>query len=97
MKRKRNACETHLTPIEEGKEEKEGKELFLLEKETKEENLSKENPTEIFPQCESVETGEEERKKVAQKKERSEEKPIMPDEFIEIWEEWKECRKAFFV
>ena len=75
-------------------EEKEGKELFLLKKETKEENLSKENPTEIFPQCESVETGAEERKKVAPKKERSEEKPIMPDEFIEIWEEWKEYRKA---
>lgn len=70
MKRKRNANETHLTPIEEGKEEKEGKELFLLEKETKEENLSKENPLEIFPQSESVEAGEEERKKVAQKKER---------------------------
>lgn len=70
LKRKRNACETHLTPIEEGKEEKEGKELFLLEKETKEENLSKENPLEIFPESESVETGTEERKKVAQKKER---------------------------
>ena len=54
----------------EEKEEKEGKELFLLEKETKEENLPKENQTEIFPQCESVETGEEERKKVAPKKER---------------------------
>ena len=49
---------------------KEKKELFLLEKETKEENLSKENPTEIFPQTESVETGAEERKKVAPKKER---------------------------
>lgn len=70
MKRKRNADETHLTPIEEGKEEKEGKELFLLEKETKEENLSKENQTEIFPQSESVEPEAEERKKVAQKKER---------------------------
>ena len=70
MKRKRNASETHLTPIEEGKEEKEGKELFLLEKETKEENLSKANPLEIFPKSESVETGAEERKKVAQKKER---------------------------
>ena len=70
LKRKRNACETHLTPIEEGKEEKEGKELFLLEKETKEENLSKENPTEIFPQSETVEPGAEERKKVAPKKER---------------------------
>lgn len=55
---------------DEVEEEKEGKELFLLEKETKEENLSKENPTEIFPQCESVETGEEKRKKVAPKKER---------------------------
>ena len=43
---------------------------ILLEKETKEENLSKENPTEIFPQSESVEPGAEERKKVAQKKER---------------------------
>ena len=43
---------------------------ILLEKETKKENLSKENPTEIFPQSESVETGAEERKKVAQKKER---------------------------
>ena len=75
MKRKRNASETHLTPIEEGKEEKEGKELFLLEKETKEENLSKENKTEIFPQSESVEPGAEERKKVAQKKE----KAIPPD------------------
>ena len=32
---------------------------ILLKKETKEENLSKENPTEIFPQSESVETGEE--------------------------------------
>ena len=94
MKRKRNANETHLTPIEEGKEEKEGKELFLLKKETKEENLSKENPSEIFPQNESVEPGAEERKKVAQKKERSEEKLIMPDDFIEIWEEWKEYRKA---
>ena len=54
------------------KELQEGKELnnFLLEKETKEENLSKENPTEIFPQSESVEPGAEERKKVAQKKER---------------------------
>ena len=70
LKRKRNAGETHLTPIEEGKEEKEGKELFLLEKETKEKNLSKENPTEIFPQSESVEPGAEERKKVAPKKER---------------------------
>lgn len=94
MKRKRNANETHLTPIEEGKEEKEGKELFLLEKETKEENLSKENPLEIFPKSESVEPGAEERKKVAPKKERNEEKPIMPDDFIEIWEEWKEYRKA---
>lgn len=94
LKRKRNACETHLTPIEEGKEEKEGKELFLLKKETKEENLSKENPTENFPKSESVETGEEERKKVAPKKERSEDKLIMPDDFIEIWEEWKEYRKA---
>ena len=54
----------------EEKEEKEGKELFLLKKETKEENLSKENPTEIFPESESVETGAEERKKVAPKKER---------------------------
>ena len=70
LKRKRNGDETHLTPIEEGKEEKEGKELFLLEKETKEENLSKENPTEIFPESESVEPGAEERKKVAPKKER---------------------------
>lgn len=70
MKHKRNANETHLTPIEEGKEEKEEKELFLLKKETKEENLSKENKTEIFPQSESVETGAEERKKVAPKKER---------------------------
>ena len=43
---------------------------FLLEKETKEENLSKENPIEIFPQSESVEPGAEERKKVAPKKER---------------------------
>lgn len=94
LKRKRNACETHLTPIEEGKEEKEGKELFLLKKETKEENLSKENPTENFPKTDSVETGEEERKKVAPKKERSEEQLIMPDDFIEIWEEWKEYRKA---
>ena len=67
---------------------------FLLEKETKEENLSKENQTEIFPQSESVETGAEERKKVAQKKERSEEQLIMPDDFIEIWEEWKEYRKT---
>ena len=49
---------------------KESKELFLLEKETKKENLSKENPTEIFPESDSVEPGEEERKKVAQKKER---------------------------
>ena len=48
----------------------------------------------IFPQSESVEPGAEERKKVAQKKERNEEKPIMPDDFIEIWEEWKEYRKA---
>ena len=70
MKRKRNANETHLTPIEEGKEEKEGKELFLLEKETKEENLSKENPSEIFPESEQVEPGAEKRKKVAPKKER---------------------------
>lgn len=44
--------------------------VILLEKETKEENLSKENPHEIFPESESVETGAEERKKVAQKKER---------------------------
>ena len=36
----------------------------------------------------------EERKKVAPKKERNEEKPTMPDDFIEIWEEWKEYRKA---
>ena len=43
---------------------------ILLKKETKKENLSKENPTEIFPQSETVETGEEERKKVAPKKER---------------------------
>lgn len=43
---------------------------ILLKKETKEENLSKENPTEIFPKTESVETGAEERKKVAPKKER---------------------------
>ena len=68
--------------------------VILLEKETKEENLSKENPTEIFPQCESVETGEEKRKKVAPKKERTEEQLKIPDEFIEIWEEWKEYRKA---
>ena len=67
---------------------------ILLEKETKEENLSKENPTEIFPKSESVEPGAEERKKVAPKKERSEEKLKMPDDFIEIWEEWKEYRKA---
>ena len=52
------------------KERKEEKELFLLEKETKKENLSKENPLEIFPQSESVDPGAEERKKVAQKKER---------------------------
>ena len=68
--------------------------VILLKKETKEENLSKENPTEIFPESESVETGDEERKKVAPKKERSEEQLIMPDDFIEIWEEWKEYRKA---
>ena len=68
LKRKRNGDETHLTPIEEGKEEKEGKELFLLKKETKEENLSKENPTEIFHESESVEPGEEERKKSCAKK-----------------------------
>ena len=67
---------------------------ILLEKETKEENLSKENPNEIFPQSELVEPVAEERKKVAPKKERNEEKPIMPDDFIEIWEEWKEYRKA---
>lgn len=94
MKRKRNASETHLTPIEEGKEEKEGKELFLLEKETKEKKISKENPNEIFPQIELVEAGAEERKKVAPKKERNEEKLTMPEDFIEIWEEWKEYRKA---
>jgi hypothetical protein len=76
------------------KEEKEGKELFLLEKETKEENLSKENTNENFPKSESVEPGAEERKKVAPKKERSEEKLLIPDDFIEIWEEWKEYRKA---
>ena len=58
------------------------------------ENLSKENPLEIFPQSESVEPGSEERKKVAPKKERSEEQLKMPDDFIEIWEEWKEYRKA---
>ena len=68
--------------------------VILLEKETKEENLSKENPTEIFPQTESVETVTEKRKKIAPKKERSEEKLLMPDDFIEIWEEWKEYRKA---
>lgn len=67
---------------------------ILLKKETKEENLSKENPTENFPKTDSVETGEEERKKVAPKKERSEEQLKMPDDFIEIWEEWKEYRKA---
>ena len=67
---------------------------FLLEKETKEENLSKENPTEIFPKSESVEPGAEERKKVAPKKERNEEQLKIPDDFIEIWEEWKEYRKA---
>ena len=67
---------------------------ILLEKETKEKNLSKENPTEIFPESESVEPGAEERKKVAPKKERNEEKPTMPEDFIEIWEEWKEYRKA---
>ena len=44
--------------------------VILLEKETKEENLPKENQTEIFPESESVEPGAEERKKVAQKKER---------------------------
>lgn len=43
---------------------------ILLKKETKKENLSKENPTEIFPKTDSVETGAEERKKVAPKKER---------------------------
>ena len=90
MKRKRNANETHLTPIEEGKEEKEEKELFLLKKETKEENLSKENPTEIFPESELVEPGAEERKKVAPKKESLE----MPEEFIPIWEDWIDYRKA---
>lgn len=67
---------------------------ILLKKETKEENLSKENTTEIFPKSESVETEAEERKKVAPKKERSEEQLKMPDDFIEIWEEWKEYRKA---
>ena len=60
--------------IKESKEkEKKGNESkgnFLLKKETKEENLSKENPLEIFPKTDSVETGAEERKKVAQKKER---------------------------
>ena len=54
---------------------------ILLKKETKEENLSKENPTEILPQSESVEPGAEERKKVAQKKEK-ELKPDL-DTFIE--------------
>ena len=54
---------------------------ILLKKETKEENLSKENPIEIFPQSESVEPGAEERKKVAQKKEK-ELKPDL-DTFIE--------------
>lgn len=44
--------------------------VILLEKETKEENLSKENPIEIFSQSELVEPEAEERKKVAQKKER---------------------------
>ena len=68
--------------------------VILLKKETKEENLSKENPSEIFPESESVEPGSEERKKVAPKKERSEEQLKMPDDFIEIWEEWKEYRKA---
>ena len=58
------------------------------------ENLSKENPSEIFYQSESVEAEAEERKKVAPKKERNEEKLKMPDDFIEIWEEWKEYRKA---
>lgn len=43
---------------------------ILLKKETKKENLSKENPTENFPKSEPVEPGEEERKKVAPKKER---------------------------
>ena len=44
-------------------------------KETKEENLSKENPLGILPQSESVEPGAEKRKKVAPKKE----KEIKPD------------------
>lgn len=43
---------------------------ILLKKETKKENLSKENPLEIFSKSESVETVAEERKKVAPKKER---------------------------
>ena len=54
----------------------------------------KENPNEIFLQSELVEPGAEERKKVAPKKEINEEKPTMPEDFIEIWEEWKEYRKA---
>ena len=67
---------------------------ILLEKETKEEinffeNLSNWEDVELVKP-----EKEEERKKVAPKKERSEEQLKMPDDFIEIWEEWKEYRKA---
>ena len=98
--RNANALQTQYegNAIKERKEKeskgKEIKENFLLKKETKEENLPKENPSENFPKTDSVEPGAEERKKVAPKKERSEEQLIMPDDFIEIWEEWKEYRKA---
>ena len=64
---------------------------ILLEKETKEENLSKENPIEIFPQSESVEPGAEERKKVAPKKEK--ESLEISNEFLPIWTKWKDYRK----
>lgn len=57
---------------------------ILLEKETKEENLIKENPEELFSETEQVNPEEEKRKKVPQKKE----KPKPPD--LETFLHWGE-------
>jgi len=65
--------------------------IILLEKESKEENITKEI---LQENSESLNTGNKPSKKVAQKKVSENDHLEMPEDFVPIWEEWHQYRKA---
>jgi DNA-binding transcriptional regulator YhcF (GntR family) len=89
MKRKRNANETHLTPIEEEEESKEEKEINNISSISDEISETKKN--ELLEENNLVKIEKEKRKKVAQKKEK--EILEISNEFLPVWNKWKEYRK----